>query len=39
MQSILYNINQIKALITTFNNNKQILLYDNKNQNIKKNYR
>ena len=36
MQSILYNINQIKALITTFNNNKQILLYDNKNQNIKK---
>ena len=36
MQSILYNINQVKALITTFNNNKQILLYDNKNQNIKK---
>ena len=36
MQSILYNINQVKALITTFNNNKQILLYDNKNKNIKK---
>ena len=36
VQSILYNIKQLKALVTTMDNNKQILFPDNKNTTVLK---